>query len=531
MSALTLVSPGTLNAAFAMGATRTLWLSGIHTRTSVKADSKVLAGSDLRDALDPLGDQSYYFSAVRSVNALGSRSATVGLSPRRSRVWTGPSRTWQDFEETLDAVLTTLDGTEKAKRIDLAPIPVLASRATSGLDAHDAFDLSVVAPESLPEEVSDPVVLTLLQTWAYNGSFSITSTQGASLTAAVSLNGLQLGSVALDVDLSNPNSATCAVTTTPNHGCSSVMDEMASVLGNLRWIQVSYESGFTLSDGILFSHRYRDVRFSGWHWINLSGFDISKEKPTKNLAGNPVFDPTAIGTQDSLFCWVSQNWPDLTGGGLCKGWLASDDSSMEIADFIHFDDDPAAQRLTLLHVKGAHSGAGNRGISVSDYEVVASQAVKNLRSLDRTLATDGLEGGLNKVVSQCVWHDGVKQTDRTGMLLALRNAGDNYSRAVVILQPRVAKSQFDQARADLDAKIQTPRGARLRLLETLLVSTDLSCRAVGAELIVLGVGTPLTATSGGAKSGVRSPKRTTVGHKLPPRTPHVTRASNSSGKG
>ena len=59
-------------------------------------------------------------------------------------------------------------------------------------------------------------------------------------------------------------------------------------------------------------------------------------------------------------------------------WLACDDGAMEIADFILFEAGPPGL-IEVIHVKGAHSSSPNRGISVSAYEVVVGQAVKNLR--------------------------------------------------------------------------------------------------------------------------------------------------------
>ncbi len=43
-----------------------LWLSGIHGRDNFKADSKVLGGKSVADTLDPLIDQSYMMSAIRT---------------------------------------------------------------------------------------------------------------------------------------------------------------------------------------------------------------------------------------------------------------------------------------------------------------------------------------------------------------------------------------------------------------------------------------------------------------------------------
>lgn len=45
---------------------KALWLNGVHVRSDAKADAKTLMGSNLELAIDPLGDQSYAFNAVRS---------------------------------------------------------------------------------------------------------------------------------------------------------------------------------------------------------------------------------------------------------------------------------------------------------------------------------------------------------------------------------------------------------------------------------------------------------------------------------
>ena len=64
LGALQPIGAGFINAAFVRGKAPT-WLSATHRRTTVKADSKVLSGIDLRDALNPVEDQSYYFTAAR----------------------------------------------------------------------------------------------------------------------------------------------------------------------------------------------------------------------------------------------------------------------------------------------------------------------------------------------------------------------------------------------------------------------------------------------------------------------------------
>lgn len=60
----------------------TLWISGAHHRTTIKPDTKILSGLELETSLDPLGDQSFYFSSVRSTMSLSDQAGktVVGAS-------------------------------------------------------------------------------------------------------------------------------------------------------------------------------------------------------------------------------------------------------------------------------------------------------------------------------------------------------------------------------------------------------------------------------------------------------------------
>ncbi len=495
LSALQAIAFGVLNAAFAEGPARTLWLSGIHTRTSVKADSKILTGADLRDALDPLGDQSYYFTAARCMNDLGGRRAPVGVSPRRSRVWTGPSRSWTEFRDGVLDILKKLEAVEKDKLSDDTPLPVLAAPVSRVGDVQDAFDMSVIAPELLSEEAEDADARERMERWSYNASFNVLAKEGPNLVAAVSLEGEPVGRLDVRVDLTDPRRVRCEITPEPGAANADMLREAAEVCRNRHRLQIRYESGHTLSDGTLYSPRFRDVRFAGWEFPDLAGVDISQEKPTKKVEGRQQFDPRAIGKTQSLFCWVWNNWPSLDGTARRRGWLACDDGSMEIADFIYLDERGNPPRLSLIHVKGSGSAEVERGISVSDYEVVTPQAIKNLRYIDRKILAEGLEEGLGKFIGTLVWHDGVKQKDRKGMLAALRRVGENYTRRVVVIQPRVSKLLLEAARDEQAKKTTTGNVARLRQLETLLVGAETSCRALSADFFVVTDGTPQRAST------------------------------------
>ena len=186
-----------------------------------------------------------------------------------------------------------------------------------------------------------------------------------------------------------------------------------------------YESGHTLTDGAIFEVRHRDQPFGEFHWGDFKNYEIKTEKFWgKGPLPDNVLD--LIGTQKSLFCWVRNNWP-LPGGPYIRtaGWLACDDGTMEIADFIHLDVGGKEPVLTQIHVKGSHSDSATRSISVSQYEVVIGQAVKNLCFLDRLNMYDGLSEGLKNQIGKLVWHDGLVST-REEMLDTIAQIGTSY---------------------------------------------------------------------------------------------------------
>lgn len=471
--ALEPIPRGILNAAFVTGEARTLWLSGTHARTSVKADSKILSGIDLRDALDPLGDQSYAFTAARAVSMLDNRRTPVGVSPGRGGVWLGTTKDWTEFVRTTTALLRHVESVTKPEE---APLPVLAVPAGDASALGSPFDLAILPPELLSDDPSvDPDHRRELELWAERASFRVIDVSGTGLTAEISVDGDLLGTVELTIDAGDPERVRLTANGEPARGETRELHARAlQACRKPQWVKVWYESGHTLSDGRLYAVRHRDLPFLGFAWVDFDGFDAGREKP------EPLSE---VGRQDSLFCWVQGNWPLPTAGTRRRGrgWLACDDGAMEIADFLHLDLDGDVPVLTLLHVKSAGKTTGGEGISVSCFEQVVSQAVKNLRFLDRLSAEEGLSAGFKKRVGRLVWRNGAI-ADRRGMIKALRAIGTSYSRRVVIVQPRLTKRQHDVARA----KPAGIEAARLRQLDTLLLGARANCLALNAELLVIG---------------------------------------------
>ncbi|NMB54686.1 MAG: hypothetical protein GYA15_08280 [Leptolinea sp.] len=471
------VSQNRLNAGYLDGETRTLWLSGTHRRTSIKADSKILTGLDLRDALDPLSDQTYYFTAARSLASIGGRKIPVGCSPRHSRIWTGVSSSWQDFEDGIVILLGKLDSVEDLAK---SPLPVVASPVIPAVaDVSRPFDMAFMPP-ALDDPTLSPVDQSEIERWGFHSKFeNITpSDNGKKITADLYMNDVLLGNMEMSIDIRSDGRVRLAAN--GQEASPDTKEDFKTACAHAEkpeWIKIWYESGLTVSDGQFYSVRWKDIPFQNIHWVNFTGYKVGQEKPKNASTGKD--DPKAIGTDHSLFDWVFDFWPNLDGTHtLSKGWLACDDGAMEIADFIHIDEAVSPPTITLIHVKGGKTS----GISVSDYEVVGSQAVKNLRSLDEQELVEGLKRNIENSIKKLIWHNGVGQNDRQGMLTVLKNLGTNYRRQVIILQPSLRKTQAEAARENKTGD----NYARLQQLDSLLLGIQANCRSLGADMWVLG---------------------------------------------
>jgi hypothetical protein len=486
LSALRKIEPGLLNAAFIKGAARTLWLSGAHARTSIKADNKILSGIELKDALDPLGDQTYYFTAARCASDFDKEIAAVGTSPRGSRIWVGLSRTWSEFVNPVTAILKHLE--ETTKPVD-APIPIVAVSSTDTSRIADAFDVGIIPPELLSDE-TDEQAREEMEQWAYYSSFNVLKGKSADFTAEITLKGIVLGTIEFQLNLSDPENVKWRLESrAAADETEELLAKAVAVCRRSNWVKIWYESGHTIAEGHVFEIRHRDMPFQDFTWIDFSEYDVTKEKPS-------VLDLAVIGEEDSLFCWLKNSWPLEGFGHSAGGWLACDDGSMEIADFIHLDDDSVPPKLSLIHIKASDSASPTRGVSVSDYEVVTSQAVKNLRNLDRTTLTEGLEDGIGKRVGKLVWHNRQPAKDgRTRMLEALQRIGARYRRQVVIIQPRLTQAREEYARKHS----KSSDAARLRQLDTLLLGQENSCHGLQASLSVICANEPAAKLSGSRK--------------------------------
>jgi hypothetical protein len=484
---LALVPAGRINAAFVSGETQALWLSGTHRRVASKVDNKVLTGLDLRYALDPLGDQSYFFTAARCRTRLKVGSPSLGISPRKSSIWAGRSADWNDFAKTVSLALRAIASQRRSK---VAPFPVLAVSVVdkaSRRKISNAYDAGLIPPEIF-EPTSDEEARRNAERWS-QFRFEVRPKRGADFSARIlrpADTGLKpIGTVQFAFDLSDPATIDWEVTPdeqeTDEDGRSELDDVVRTLNEEKKWLKIWYESGHVLAEQDIFQLRFREFPFRNYLWDNFGDYYRDQEKPKPLNAAN-------IGRDKSLFSWVKSCWrsdlkqanPNGRAANPAPGWLASNDGSMEIADFIHLNDRPSPAILTLIHVKGANNNNANRPISVSAYEIVTSQAVKNLRHIDEELLAGNFVNQLDKRIKEAVWYNG-RKVDRERMLEALSKVNANYIRRVIILQPQTTRSSLVKAR---DGK---PAGQlRAKQLDTLLLAAQANCQSLGAEFYVIG---------------------------------------------
>jgi hypothetical protein len=497
---------------------KTAWLNGIHTSSPVKADAKMLSGHALEFAIDPLGDHTYFLSALRSrpeIGGLGkpatktrkAKTRTVGAAPGRARVWISRSENWEDFN---GQVVALLDHLAAASSQAPASLSFLANALDGIDDLGPPYAVALLPPALIDEDAaraSDQFETDMRL--AYEAHVEIVAGAKGAFTADISVDGEHVG--ILNVMLKGKAGrfdVTCEWT---DPSTSKLRAAVAAAFRRRDGLKIYYDDGHTFADGGLYSTRFVDAEFA-WTPESFAGFDVHREKPGSR--GDKLIDAILAEDDNSLFDFVRMRW-----GG--KGMLACDDGSMEIADFVHFD--PEAGQIELIHVKAAggdpakaaasrakaaaaklaagaattpaaKSGAGrwptkrapvatsaDRRISVSDYEIVAAQAIKNVRNLDRDILVQRLRSSGANEMAAATWIDGSLVSSREELIRALEETKSPLKRKVTILQPRLTVGEIAACRKD---GATSKRGVQFNQLNALMLATRLAMSNLGAEFTV-----------------------------------------------
>jgi hypothetical protein len=363
----------------------------------------------------------------------------------------------------------------------------VCSSDLEGLAAASApYDMAIVVPEAITAGAENAEDDLWLHEFADAVRFELTP-RGASpsFEAEIFWGKESYGRILYEFSSNADLSASVKTTFLDWTAEAERRDEIRTICEDADLLTVYYDTGHTFSRGLFYETAFRDARFKDWEWVKLNEFDVEAEKPLdgKKLRIGHIGDPE----DNSLFGFVAKHWPNHLTRKKPSGWLVCDDGSMESADFIHFDDTSKPPRLTLIHVKGSGSAAATRHLSVSDYEIVVGQAVKNLRYLDRGHIAEKLASNRDNQIGSAVWRNGKRQKDRSAILKILAGAGSNMRKSVVVFQPRARKSKVESI-GKLIAKHEFNRNEvrRLQQLDALLLAARAECFGLGAEFSVVG---------------------------------------------
>ncbi len=462
-----------LENALLRGETKGLWLRGTHPRSTLRPDVKNLGGLSLEEAANPWEDSSFAVGSARATLADDPGrvvlKGTIGTTPSRSSVWFKASADFPEFVAAVLELLVVLEQELATGSTQPQVLTIFARHVTDLVGVHGAYDIAVLDPELLGGAVADEV---------YDAAEELED-------ATLIVHGGTDADFKLDVGLGGSVGGRLAAVLSPSNGKfvlkiggdpateptdSESVGRVRDALQYPRLLSVYYKSGHAYVGGDMWTTRIPKDPFPNWDFQDFSGYFLKQEKPATKV---PQEIHDQIGDGSTLFDWVAQYYDD--------GWLTCDDGSGEMADFVHVAGDGT---LTFIHVKGAGSDSPNRRVSVTAYEVVTSQAEKNLLYFaDLAVLRDRLlHPGVAKPAT---WTHGVRIADRTDFLDAFDSRSASDPLRVVIVQPHLSEATHKRLRVDPLPTQPSDDLMRLFRLENLLRMTRTSCVGGNADLTVV----------------------------------------------
>ena len=457
-----------LHAAFVRGETRDIWMAGTHPRSRSKPDAKNMSGLSVQEALTIQGDSTFSMKAARSElptdSSITAISGPVGTSPGKSLVWNRQVGTFNEFVAIAGEALDLIEAAAAGTGID-RPFNLLAAEVDDLSSAQGAYDM-VISTElfdptaALSQDQKDAAVV--LEPFSFQTR--PTATPGPEFDVDVLHAGSMVGSLRgrptqtkhhIDIEfVTGPSPSDPVRLADARNALSTISDDLS----------VYYNTGHCLQRGSLYLEPIQPASFPRWRWQDFAGYDVHIEKPAWDHVA--IHQQVGLSGDRSLFGWVVSNYG--------SGWLTCDDGAGEVADFVQLDG-----ILRLIHVKAAESDSTARLVSTGAYELVASQATKNIGFLNVASLADRLE---STSTGKAAWLAGVRQTDRQGLIALLRQAPANLPTEVVIVQPHLRQSHYQNLKS---ATVQSEDKTRLHRLEFLLNGSRTVVASVGSELIVV----------------------------------------------
>jgi hypothetical protein len=469
------IPPRVLECALHRGDAKSLWLRGVHRPRTTKPDILNTGGLRLQDAINPGESSTYAVGAARSeLPDSPDRQVLkgiIGSTPGSSSAWFKPS---PDFPTFISAGVELLALIEKelAASTREEAFPHFAREVFDLTEVTGAYEISVMPAALLPPTAPDGLLdaAALLE----DAILDVTARPGtARFTLDVGLNGtisgrLRGGPVSHDpgfpLDIGYDGTPDDPGPTRQVLGALQYANELA---------RVYYNFGHMLMDGRIYENRTRDFPFPGWDFADFTGYHIDREKPPfKDPQG--IHDHIAKDGDRSLFTWVVDQHRD--------GWLICDDGPGETADFLHISAD--GKVLKFIHVKGANSNSPARRVALGAFEVVVSQALKNLVYTDRDLLLSKLS--TTTLDRPACWDLGTRTSSRAEFLDSLQLLDSKTRTEIVIVQPHLSETTNDRLRGKTSSAPQSDDLLRLQLLDELLNAARSTVTEVANDLFVIG---------------------------------------------
>jgi hypothetical protein len=440
----------------------TVWMKGVHRRRENKPDSKALSGIRLQETPDVQEAASFALSAM-AINVIPADDDAIVrgrlvISAKKSSV---SLKAMPNLEMFLAATQETLDMLEKslaAEEPPDCPFPDFAAPTKNLTNVFGAYDIRIASPEEIQgqphfdqptlerAELLREAVLEVDGDDASPVARMAVGRAGAT-TGVLHLRPRAVKGGRFDLEILYSGRSTEPYTRS-----------VKEALGDGDLISIYYQSGHVLQDGALVRENLNVRPFTNIEFVDFGKFNILREKPPTR-GDQKIHNSIGRNDDDSLFSWVASHYTE--------GWLICDDGPGEIADFLHLRE---CGTLNAIHVKAAHKKTRGRGIAVTRFEVLVSQAEKNTKQLkaDRLVAT--LRS--LRIKRPACWRDGVRVDSRAEFLAHLQARVASDKTYVTLIQPHLLEATYKGARAAIDQSTPTRDSNSLKLLDSLLTSTQ-----------------------------------------------------------
>lgn len=462
---------------------KALWLQGAHRPVTVKPSSKVLAGSDLRDAIDPFGDTTFSARAVRSDE--------YGVSLRKSGVWRSRSKDWATFNLQVDDLATRIGGAQQYLALNpgerAAVHAGLATPVESLTGVAHAYHVQWADPETIGRRSTAELISKLRDEYQVE---LLLPAAGAPPTSTARVSFEDGAGTQVVVNLL-PTLVDADVSFTAALSAGATHPAVEAIKGDSSLLNIYYDSGHSIVGGSLSIATLSDRPCECLEYHDFENFtpgtswEYDKEKP----AGWPTTTANLFSATDkSLFVWIYRNLAALglaaPNGVDC--WLYSDDGSMEVADFVHLHLRPggASPKITLIHAKPSSTNLRRR-VCTGPYELVVAQALKNLRALNAQELIKRIEDRAQNAFTKGegrVWDSpwavaagAPPLVNPAPFLAALGGIGASCEYSVLIVQPHVKR----------DTYLAAPNSTGAVQLRALFFTASAAANAVMAQFKVI----------------------------------------------